>query len=149
MCVLRWKWENGISQQSRWGGRTSSSQCGRRCCHSMIPSEDTLLSLTRTAVRRSWSAHIRPSCPWQADWHTHTTFRTTKICVKLHLSKIALNLLKFYRTMHLLIGKARLGLGIKQLNCNDQLHLNLNHLNKNVLPQEADVCLSLSATSDT
>lgn len=64
------------SQPSRWGGRTSSSQCGRHCCRSKIPSEDTLLSPTQTAGHRSWSAHIRPSCPQQADGHKDTYTKT-------------------------------------------------------------------------
>lgn len=54
-------------QQSRQGGRTSSSQCGKRCCHSTTPSEGTLLSPAQTAAHRNWSARIRPSCRRQAD----------------------------------------------------------------------------------
>lgn len=71
--VLFYKKEgDSNSQPSRWGGRTSSSQCGRRCCRSKIPSVDTLLSPKQTAGHRSWSAHIRPSCPRQADGHKDT-----------------------------------------------------------------------------
>lgn len=69
---------NRILQQSRLGGRTSSSQCGKHCCHSMIPSEGTLLFPTQTAVHKNWSAHIRPSCRQHADGHKDSQMRSNQ-----------------------------------------------------------------------
>lgn len=64
----------GHSQRRRWGGRSTSSPRGRRCCRSTPPSTGTRRAPARTAAPGSRSARSLPTCQGQEGgvrppWH--------------------------------------------------------------------------------